>query len=98
MKKLLLAVVVGLVFISAGVAVGQHYKNYQTQKSQEARVSAQKQADEIANIRNEARVNTEALNREVERLRAECEKGVIIHDSLTTYQQSKTIRPVCDAQ
>lgn len=98
MKKLLLVVVVGLVFISAGVAVGQHYKNYQTQKSQEARVSAQKQADEIANIRNEAKVNAEALNREVERLRAECEKGVIIYGSLTATQKAKTVRPVCDAQ
>jgi hypothetical protein len=95
MRKLLISTVLVLLAIFVSLLVVQHYKNYQNKKSHEAAITAQKKADEIAAIRNEASININAYKIQVDRLSAECEKGKKAYDILTAVQKAKVAAPVC---
>ena len=97
MKKLLLFLVLGAIAFGTGMAVVAHYKNYQTQKTHEARVVENEHLREIATLKTEAQINAKAYQLQLERLRAECEKGRVIYENLTASQKAKADAPVCTA-
>mgnify|MGYP000582513538 CR=1 FL=1 len=100
MKKLLLIVLTAAIFVGisyvGAVAIDNHYQTYKNKQAPAEPVISQKVSDaKVAAAKSAADADHRAQVEEFNGQVAECQKGKVAYDMLTTYQKGKVVAPVC---
>ncbi|GAC1503497.1 MAG: hypothetical protein NVS1B10_08620 [Candidatus Saccharimonadales bacterium] len=95
MKQIIITSVAVATLILGGALALNHYHPYKNKQAHQAVVTAQKKQDELTKVKQSAAAEYASLNAQYIKTQAECQKGRLAYDSLTSAIKAKIPAPDC---